>query len=309
MRLLFILSTAMGLLTITATAKPGKYLPTDHKTDKDIVYKEVGDKKLLLDVYHPTQTDQKAPVIFYTHGGGWAAGSKSSISSKSKTFIPLLEEGFCIVSISYRLVGKERPVAMRDCVTDCKDALRFIAKNHETYNVDPQRFYVIGDSAGGQIAQIILLSSPESFPGEESLQKESYKMVAGLSWYGPVDFEDTSLFNHDDRPKFRDRFGARIMKETDAEDDKLKLYREMSSINYLKKDSPPLMLIQGDSDTTIPVKHAYRMQEKAKELGANVEFLIVKGAGHNWRKAGEENITPSKKEIFAKTAQFFIDHK
>jgi len=198
---------------------------------------------------------------------------------------------------------------MRDCVIDCKDAIRFIAKNCKKYKVDPERFYVIGDSAGGQIAQILLLSSPESFPGDESLEDISYNMVAGLSWYGPSSFEDISLFNHDDREGFKDRFGGRIMKATDKPEDKEKLYSEMSAYHYLKKDSPPLLLIHGDRDTTIPVKHAYFMQKKADKIGAPVTSIIVKGAGHNWRQAGEEEISPGRSEVFEKTAQFFIDHK
>ena len=43
-------------------------------------------------------------------------------------------------------------------------------------------------------------------------------------------------------------------------------------------------MIQGDKDTTIPVKHAYFMQQKAKQLQAPVEIMIIKNAGHNWRK-------------------------
>jgi len=243
-------------------AKPQKYLNTAYKQERDIIYKTVEDKALKLDVYHPAPSQTKNPVIFYTHGGGWAKGSKGNI----------------------RLYTKGGTTAIRDCVTDCKDAIRFIAKNHEKFNVDPNKFYIIGDSAGGQIAQMLLLTSPDKFPGEESLIGVDYKMIAGLSWYGPSSFEDVNLFNHDDRENFKDRFGPRILKPTDSPDDKDRLYAEMSAVNYLKKDSPPLLLIQGDSDTTIPVKHAYLMQKEADKIGAPVKSIIVKGSGHNWRK-------------------------
>ena len=70
---------------------------------------------------------------------------------------------------------------------------------------------LFGDSAGGHIAQMLLLSSPESLPGDPARAEVPYRMVAGVSWYGPCDFEKTDLFNHDDRPDFRDRFGPRIL--------------------------------------------------------------------------------------------------
>ena len=66
-------------------------------------------------------------------------------------------------------------------------------------------------------------------------------------------------------------------------------------------------MIQGDKDTTIPVKHAYFMQQKAKQLQAPVEIMIIKNSGHNWRKVDAE-IEPSRTEIIERTINFFVDH-
>ena len=66
-------------------------------------------------------------------------------------------------------------------------------------------------------------------------------------------------------------------------------------------------MIQGEKDTTIPVKHAYYMQDKAAALKAPVEILIVKNAGHNWRSVGAD-ISPSRQAIVERTVQFFVDH-
>lgn len=154
---------------------------------------------------------------------------------------------------------------------------------------------------------MLLLSSPDSLPGDPALAGATYKMIAGVSWYGPCDFEKMDLFNHDDRADFRDRFAARILKPDSQPEDKLRLYREMSPVHYLTKDSPPLLMIQGDKDTTIPVKHAYYMLARAKALGAPVEIMIIKNAGHNWRSV-DADINPSRQEIIERTVQFFVDH-
>eukprot|EP00957_Ditylum_brightwellii_P176031 13404047-Ditylum_brightwellii.AAC.1 len=200
---------------------------------------------------------------------------------------------------------------MRDCVIDSKDALRYISKHKEELGVDPDRFFVMGHSAGGQIAQLVLLSSPESLlsnDDEGELAEFSYRMIAGVSWYGPVNFEDVSLFNHDDRPNFRDRFGPRILYKDSTNEDKTRLYKEMGSINYLCKDSPPMLIIHGDKDTTIPVKHAYCIEQKAKELDANVEIMFVKNAGHNWRPVDDGAMEPPLNEIIEKTVSFLKSH-
>ena len=294
----------------TRRAQASKYLETGGQRKLDVLYKQASGQDLHLDLYYPTKNRaDKCPVVIFTHGGGWAAGSryKAATGDFESVFLQLVKAGFAVAPVTYRLAKKDSNVAMRDCVIDCKDAIRFLSKNNKALEIDPMRVYVMGDSAGGHIAQMLLLSSPESLPGDPTLAEVTYRMVAGVSWYGPCDLEKTDLFNHDDRPDFRDRFGPRILGSDSGPQDKLTCYREMSPINYLTPTSPPLLMIQGDKDTTIPVKHAYYMQEKAKAVQAPVEILIVKNAGHNWRSVGAD-INPSRQVIVDRTVRFFVDH-
>ena len=288
------------------------YLNTGGERKINVLYKETKEEDLYLDIYYPKnrKVDQKLPVVIYTHGGGWAAGSRHGAANASfkKVHTELLEKGFCVVSVSYRLWKKGGNITMRDCVIDSKDALRYLSKHSETLGVDVNRFFSFGDSAGGQISQMLLLTSSNSLIGDKTLAKYSYTMTAGVSWYGPTNFEDISLFNHNDRPSFKDRFGPRILKPDTKEEAVLELYREMSPINYLTKNSPPLLLLQGDSDPTIPVKHAYCMEEKNKDIKAPVTIIIVKNAGHNWRKVGAD-IKPTRKDIVKATIDFLVSHK
>ena len=276
----------------------------------DIVYKTTAAGELHLDLFYPaTELVGAYPLVVYTHGGGWAAGSKNKAQGRSniaRTVRGLTEAGFCVAAVQYRLC-KNGETSIRDCVTDSMDAVRYLAKQGEALHLDASRVFTYGDSAGGQLAQMLLLTQPEDFPGAAELAGQRYTMRAGVSWYGPCDFEKTELFNHDGRAKFRDRFGPRVLKSDTPPADKLRLYREVSPVNYLRKESPPLLMIQGDGDTTIPVHHAYYMQEKAKACAAPVELLIVKNAGHNWRKAdGSTLIEPSPDEIIQRTVDFLV---
>ena len=283
---------------------------TDVASDLEVVYKKIAGKELKLDLYYPTaRRSQKCPVVVFTHGGGWAAGSryKAATGSFAVVFGQLLKQGFAVAPVTYRLAKKDRNVAMRDCVIDCKDAIRYLAKNSEALGIDPMRICVMGDSAGGHIAQMLLLASAEQLPGDAELANVPYRMIAGVSWYGPCDFEKTDLFKHDDRADFRDRFGPRILQSDSGSTDKLARYREVSPINYLSKDSPPLLMIQGDKDTTIPVKHAFYMKKKAEAVNAPVETMIIRNAGHNWRRV-DADIDPSREAIIQRTVKFFVDH-
>lgn len=285
-----------------------KYLETGGERELEVVYKRISGRDLKLDLYYPTaKRSENVPVVVFTHGGGWAAGSryKAASGSFAIVFQRLLKQGFAVAPVTYRLAKKDSNVAMRDCIIDCKDAIRYLAKNSESLGIDPMQICVMGDSAGGHIAQLLLLASSDQLPGDEVLSDASYRMVAGVSWYGPCDFEKVDLFNHDDRADFRDRFEARIMGSDSGAKDKLTRYREVSPINYLSKDSPPLLMIQGDADTTIPVKHAYYMKKKADAVNAPVEIMIVRNSGHNWRRV-ETDIEPSREAIIDRTVKFFV---
>lgn len=300
-----------GENTETRRPQSAKYLETNGERQLEVVYKKVGRKELKLDLYYPTvKRSEKCPVVVFTHGGGWAAGNryKAASGSFAVVFQRLIKEGFAVAPVTYRLAKTDSNVAIRDCVIDCKDAIRYLAKNSEALGIDPKRMCVMGDSAGGHIAQMLLLASAEELPGDKELASFSYSMLAGVSWYGPCDFEKTDLFNHDDRVDFRDRFGPRILGSDTGPSDKLKRYREVSPINYLSKDSPSLLLIQGDKDTTIPVKHAHYMKQKADAIKAPVEIMIIKNAGHNWRKV-DADIEVSRAVIIERTVQFFVDHQ
>lgn len=276
----------------------------------DIPYKTTPEGVLYLDIYYPDSLlSGKYPIVIYTHGGGWAAGSKNgaTVGNMANVVNSLTEKGFCVASIDYRLWKKNGNVAMRDCVIDSKDAIRYLSKNRNELFVDIEHVFTFGDSAGGQIAQMLLQTSPESLPGAPELAGYSYKIIAGVSWYGPCDFEKVELFETSNTTKKPDRFGSRILKPDTNPKDKLALYREMSPINYLRTDSPPLPMIQGDKDTTIPVKHAYYMKEKAEAIHAPVEIFIIKNAGHNWRQV-DAPIEPSAEVIVQRKVSFICDH-
>lgn len=287
-----------------------KYLKTGGERKLEVVYKSISGRDLKLDLYYPTaKRSEKCPVVVFTHGGGWAAGSRYKAASGSfgLVFGRLVKEGFAVAPVTYRLAKKDSNVAIRDCVIDCKDAIRYLAKNSESLGIDPMRIGVMGDSAGGHIAQMLLLASPEQLPGDPALAEAPYRMVAGVSWYGPCDFEKTDLFNQDNRADFRDRFAARILGSNSGPRDRLARYREISPVNYLHKDSPPLLMIQGDKDTTIPVAHAHYMKQKAEAIKAPVEIMIISNSGHNWRQV-DADIAPSREAIIDRTVQFFVDH-
>ena len=112
----------------------------------------------LLDVYYPEGTQGPIPTIISIHGGGWCYGSKLLYSHYC---MRLALRGFAVVNFDYRLAPENKyPAPLEDA---CR-VLRWVKENGEKYCVDTQNLFLVGDSAGGQIAfQILTLLTSESY--------------------------------------------------------------------------------------------------------------------------------------------------
>ncbi len=274
----------------------------------DVVYKQVDGREIKMDIYlPPSGKPDQAPVLYYVHGGGWAAGSKdkNGLPLMRPVFELMAEKGAVCVSIDYRLCRKDNGILVRDCVTDAMDGLRFLRKEAARFGIDPARIVVWGDSAGGQLAQMLALADPARFSGAAALAGFDVQPIAGISWYGPTDFTDPELFKTELSDANPDRFGWRISGRQGGAADFSEAYEEMSPYYWISRESPPLLLMQGDQDATIPYAHAPHLKAKADEVGAAVEMVIVQNAGHNWRNAGGRR-DPDLQEIQRLTASFAL---
>lgn len=272
----------------------------------NLLYKKTPQEDLYLDLYLPAGRDgSPAPLVIYTHGGGWVTGSKENIAAGPKRDVAtaLLDAGFAVAAVNYRLCDPKSGVFMRDSVEDARDAVRYLALHAEESRLDPERFFVFGDSAGGQIAQLLLLLPPRDGRSDDGASDADYRVRAGVSWYGPCDFQQTELFDHPDGAGRGTRFSNRIHAATTPAEEAEARVREMSPVAHLTPDSAPLLLVHGDRDTTIPVAHASLMKSRGDAAGAAVETMIIRSAGHNWRPTGGP-IDPPVDAIVARTVEF-----
>jgi dipeptidyl aminopeptidase/acylaminoacyl peptidase len=59
-------------------------------------------------------------------------------------------------------------------------------------------------------------------------------------------------------------------------------------LTYVHAGAPPMLLIHGNADKTVPISQSHKLADALKKAGAkNVTFLIVDGAGHNAFVAGD----------------------
>jgi acetyl esterase/lipase len=103
----------------------------------------------LLDVYTPAAAvagGERLPTVVWTHGGAFVGGSKEEIGGYLRT---IAGAGFTVVGVRYTLAPEARhPTPTRQLL----EALRHLEANADRLHVDPQRFVLVGDSAGAQIS-------------------------------------------------------------------------------------------------------------------------------------------------------------
>lgn len=115
---------------------------------ENIPYVEPHHVRQVLDVYSQPGSE-KLPVVFWIHGGGWQVGDKKDVELKPKWFT---ERGFVFVSTNYRLLPD---VSMRELISDVASGLGWTHKNIEKFGGDPNQIFVMGHSAGAQLAAIL----------------------------------------------------------------------------------------------------------------------------------------------------------
>jgi arylformamidase len=117
-----------------------------HPNQCDIAYGDGAMEK--LDVF-PSKLPG-APVVVFIHGGYWRSLDKSEHSFIAPAFT---NQGACVVVPNYALCPA---VTLPQIVMQMVKALAWTYRNASKYGGDPSRITVIGHSAGGHLATMLL---------------------------------------------------------------------------------------------------------------------------------------------------------
>ena len=245
-----------------------RYSAPIEPTFADVAY---GDKSPLekLDLFLPAQTDKPSPLVIWIHGGGFMVGDKHSMPRRNfgpppkptgfmgpfQVQVPdvaaLVAKGYAVASINYRLAASFIAGA-KPALQDGKAAVRFLRANANKYRLDPEKFAVWGNSAGGYMAAILGVTGDQpSMMDDPSFGNAhvSAAVQAVIVWYGAEDRLPPG--------------GLRIDN-----------YRPTA------KTLPPFRIVNGDADPVISPTQARELHDALLEAGAKSTLTILPGAGH-----------------------------
>ena len=236
----------------TKAANPNATVPVIATGDTvqsalNVVYCQVGNRPLSLDVFYPEQQyfNEKLPAVLMVHGGGWHSGNRTMHWPMAQK---MAARGYVVFTVEYRLsTAATYPAA----VNDLKSAIKYIRANATVYNVNPNKIAVWGYSAGGQLAALTgATNNSPLYKGDGCNDDYSDAVQAVIDVDGILAFIHPQSVEGDDSKKLSSAtkwFGASKAARPD-------LWQQASALNHVSKQTAPILFI----NSSLVKEHAGR---------------------------------------------------
>lgn len=239
--------------------KPVDY-PDGYSSQIDVVYTEVNGWKGRMDLYYNQKSEAPTPVVINIHGGGWNHGEKESQTGYGSFF----KNGYAVANVEYRLVDIATAPA---AIEDVRCALNYLYIHAKELNIDTNKIVVMGGSSGGHLALMAgLLGNDKKFD-TNCPYKGEIKVAAIIDKYGVTDLVPLGEW------KSAKNWLGKGYKDNE-------FIKSVSPLYYVTKNSPPVFIVHGDADPTVPYQQSVALYNKLQEAGVKSEFMTVPGGVH-----------------------------
>ncbi|CAI0552672.1 unnamed protein product [Linum tenue] len=248
-----------SLMLMPGFIQVGYYYFFSKQVIRSVVY---GDQpRNRIDLYIPKNSDGPKPVVAFVTGGAWIIGYKAWGSLLGWQ---LSERDIIVACIDYRNFPQG---TMSNMVQDACQGISFVCEKIADYGGDPNRIYLMGQSAGAHIACCALVEQAikEAVEGENvSWSVSQIKAYFGLSGGYEVNKFECSIMEGEESLR---RFSPEVL----AQDPSLK-----NAISLL----PPIVLFHGTADYSIPSEASTSFAETLKGAGVRAEAITYEGKTH-----------------------------
>ena len=247
--------------------------------------------KLAFDLYRPEDLSGRRPLIMFIHGGAFYIGHKAEPAyiDFCRHFAAM---GYVTASIDYRLgfhlSKNEIERAGYVALQDAHAALRFLVSHADEYNIDPERIFVAGSSAGGITALNLAFMKDDDRPKSSRGKKAFLSNKADL---GGIESSGNRLQADFNIIAIANMWGA------------------VSDLDILGNARTSIVSFHGTEDTTVPYAEGYPLSvagegiakmlseemfgsacidKKAEELGLRHHFYSFKGEKHAFNTTGKD---------------------
>jgi len=213
-----------------------------------------------LDVYSPP-SGTGHPVLVFVHGGSWKDFHKELFAPVAMKLLP---EGMVVVIPDYTLYPD---AGYEQMAGEVAAALTWTLDNIDAYGGDPGRIVVAGHSAGAHLALLAVMDP--RFLGAYGHSGAEIRGLVGMSGVYDVQAEYDFWLSQGTYPEV-------IVEVMGGEENLL----QASPIHYVRPDLPPVLLLHGERDETVPLGIATGFHAALQSAGAASELEVYAGLGH-----------------------------
>lgn len=291
--LLFLLCLA---LCGAARAAGSGQLPPKAVKISGITYKVADGRPLSLDLYLPdTARGAGVPLLVFIHGGSWMHGSADEVQKgfQFQLLHQLLQNGYAVASVNYRLVSDEGRPRYPGPLSDCKDAVKWLKKSAALYRLDTTRFAISGTSAGAHLAMMTAYAPDALAPGDVSLSGFSSGVNCCIDIYGPTDLKQ--MFHPTLNPLAvglaRLVLGKDLIRERNVLLEaftgesaahpyrRRKACQRFSPCSYTVR-AVPTAIFHGNRDRLVPLGQSKKLARKLRKRHILCQLHVVEGQDH-----------------------------
>ena len=239
--------------------------------EKDVVYNDTLPDVCTLDIYcPPLKGRDKYPVLVDVHGGGWITGDKYWRRGLNRAFADM---GLCVISPNYGLSPRFK---YPECVNHLFDCFKWICDHAEERRLDLDNVLITGDSAGGQLACLVLaIQNNAEVKARIGAVDSPLRFKGGMLVCGAYD-PDSMAKNIFSNKLFLEMtgYGRKHLRE-------FKDYDLMNPVNFVGKDFPAdVMVAYGRFDAFVGGNEKI-LFKRLNELGIPYREYRAKGAGEH----------------------------
>lgn len=239
--------------------------------EKDVVYDDALPDVCTLDIYcPPLKGREKYPVLVDVHGGGWITGDKHWRRGLNRAFADM---GLCVISPNYGLSPRFK---YPECVKHLFACFKWICDHAEERRLDLDNVLITGDSAGGQLACLVLaIQNNAEVKARIGAVDSPLRFKGGMLVCGAYD-PDRMAKNLLSNKLFLEMtgYGRKHLRE-------FKDYDLMNPVNFVDKDFPAdVMVAYGRFDAFVGGNEKI-LFKRLNELGIPYREYRAKGAGEH----------------------------
>jgi acetyl esterase/lipase len=232
-------------------------------------------------------------AIMAVSSGNWVSGFNGiELVPATAGVEQYLAKGFTVFGVMH---GSQPRYTIPEQVEDLKRAVRYIRYNAPRFGIDADHIGITGSSSGGNLSLLVATADDKiNTTANDPVDRVSSRVQAVAVLFPPTDMLNWSSYGNivnavqlQKASRVSGAFDFKVWNENSRTYDAVtdtsarnKIGKDISPIYAVSSDDPPVFIVHGDADATVPLQQSQTIIARFKEAGVLNNFVIKKGGRH-----------------------------